>query len=491
MSILTFNFHIDLSLCDQIYNQEGLIPPSGFLFKRKACYDPNIPQLNIIKQFNPDLVIICTQGESGYFHTDFLPNFINYDLLSHQQYKDINLSIYTNGNYELDNYIHDTDGYTDVLTIYINSPYGLFSFIAVNRQHNTPILNINRIDEYLSKILNHYNKNIDYYFILSHFPGYKNTYCDFNKNKIYDNITDYGSYNQYDIEEKGCKTITYEQSTHQGIMNYFELKPKNSKVLCFCWNTDKTPLCDQNYNNDKQLHYRRFIKNDSCYNPLFFNHIKQEINIHQPDIVVINHEGDLKSGTFFHYQYLRREMTKLKYKLLVSSKVNYIDVDDTMRLSIYIKNYLDLQITHINRTLFSYNEEYTCDTAKAMVKYIETGIGIIAFLAVQMPDSYTPEQIDQCVYNINKDLIKKEVSYVFMMGDFNNQYFKSNPIFDYNEGKGDLEDYQHDRIFYKTNGLVNYDLICLDYKTIYGFPMLHKGTHLGMLGIYEFIEVNI
>ena len=103
MSILTFNFYIDRVICDKIYADadNNIVPESGIFFKRKACYNPTffLPLQLYITENNrglPGLVVITTQGKSGYFHTDFLPNHMpNYNFLSHEHYKDVDMSIYS------------------------------------------------------------------------------------------------------------------------------------------------------------------------------------------------------------------------------------------------------------------------------------------------------------------------------------------------------------------------------------------------------------
>lgn len=52
----------------------------------------------------------------------------------------------------------------------------------------------------------------------------------------------------------------------------------------------------------------------------------------------------------------------------------------------------------------------------------------------------------------------------------------------------------HDRILYKTNDVTSHDIECLYYDNVYGFPMLQQGTnshHLGVMGVYELVPVNI
>ena len=545
-SILTFNFYIDQVICDKIYKGvEGLVPASGIIFKRKACYNPTFfDQLwSNITENTPELVVITTQGKAGYFHTDFLPNHMRYyDLLDHKQYKEVNISIYCRADledYEIDNYYYSPDDmYTNVLTLYVNSSYGRFKFIGLNRQETE----IN--DDYVFDQLNERAVNIDdnanYYFLMGHVLGPNRLTCkQLNQEFFTQNYTYYGNMDgHYDIYETDCNIISHEPLKEIGIMNNYQLKDKNIKVLCFSWNTDKIPLCDQYYNPGTKKHYREKLwYKDECYNPLFFEEIKARIEDNLPNIVVISNEGDLKSGTFFHAQFLRTSMKKLGYSLLDNSKANDIGDNETLRLSIYINNQ-NFSLQHINKSLISYNEEYTCSLktpsghvkAKAIVKYVNTRIGIIAFMALQMPHLYASETVNQCLKEMEKKLLNPKVSYVFTLGDFSlpagsntdnkslkNYYKKKLPALEtYNEGpyiqpnykfKRISGDYQklndllinneltkdqynmmtwHNRIYYKTMGLTTHDIDCLSYELLFGFPMLLKGEHLGVVGIYEF-----
>ncbi len=558
MSILTFNFHIDEFLCDKMYgNDDSLVPESGIIFKRKACYNPtffNALKNNILIN-QPELVVITTQGEVGYFHKDFLPEYmaylkVSYDLLSHKQYKDINMSIYIREDvhhYSLEDDKQNSDGFTHSLVQYINSSFGLFSFIGLSRNETAPMIDRKMLTLLIDDTVTLYDHgNLNYFMLMAHIPGQEGKSCMGEGigvfDKIYDNFVKYGTLSGgYEIRETNCELVHFDQSDHMGHISNFELKINNPKVLCFSWNTDKIPLCDQNYNHDFNLHQRKkLFTNSPCYNPLFFEQIKNHIINDNPDIVAINNEGDLESQTFFHYQFLRTEMKKLRYILLDNSKVSDIGVNhDTMRLSIYMRDDVDVALTHINRGVFSYHEEATCKTkvyntngkiveskAKAIVKYVDSAIGIIAFMAVQMPHEYQLNQVDDCLMNIKNKLLKNNISYVFILGDFNfppvsshdldslfKSYHKLIPSLDgYEEGNYIEPNYAlqrkttkpfnylnnqyksqswHDRIYFKTMDLTTHELTCLIYKNVIGFPMLLKGEHLGVLGVYEFEPVNM
>lgn len=562
MSILTFNFNIDQFLCDKFYDDfDDEVPESGLIFKRKACYNPTFftSLKNNILDNQPELVVITTQGEVGYFHKDFLPEYmaylkVSYDLLTHKQYKDINMSIYIRydvRHYTVEDDLHQSDGYTHTLVQYINSSFGLFSFIGLSRSDTAPIINSEMLRLLIDDTVTSYEtRKLNYFILMAHIPGIEGKSCKGEGigvlDKIYDNFIQYGTLSGgYNIEETECELVHFDKSDHMGYIGHYKLVQNNPKVLCFSWNTDKIPLCDQKYPNDYELQYRKkmFLKDTKCYNPLFFDEIKEHIIDDNPEIVAINNEGDLESGTFFHYQFLRREMEKLRYNLLNNSKISNIGINnDTMRLSIYVRDDVNVSLTHINRGLFSYNEETTCKTkvytkngkvtvsqAKAMVKYVDSAIGIIAFMSMQIPHEYTPEQTSQCLNNMKNKLLNDKISYVFILGDFNFPQVNNNdpeslnkyhsvflPALEgYQEGNYIAPNYAikpihnserdrfmlsqdkyksmswHNRIYFTTMDITTHELKCLFYKTIIGFPMLLRGDHLGVMGVYEFEPVNI
>ena len=382
---------------------------------------------------------------------------------------------------------------------------------------------------------------------MTHIPDIGRQACHVGNDQLIttDNYTQAGDLHaHYTVEEINCRSISYAPTQEVGIINHYALKDKNIKVLCFSWNTDKIPLCDQYYPNNRNKHYRQKLwYQDECYNPLFFENIKTKIVDTIPDLVVISTEGDLESGTFFHSQFLRVQMKTLGYKLLNNSKVNNIGINDTLRLSIYSRN-RNFSLEHINNSLFSYNEEYTCYQkqtktglkSKAIVKYVNTRIGIIAFMAIQMPHQYIQGQVNRCLQEMQNDLLNDQVSYIFILGDFNltpsldtdgeslktYYYHKTPSLEDYEEGRyirpnyrlksindSQIDDYQsfndprfnsqlfndrydkmtwHNRIYYRSMPLASHDISALHYETLFEFPMLlkGKGEHLGVIGIYEF-----
>ena len=545
MSVLCFNFYTDHVLfCDKLHDTDKLVPEEGLLFKRKACYNPSfVTQLsNVLITNHPNLVAITTQGDvkDSYLHTDFLPRYMRhraYDLLTTKYYartKDdgINMSIYTRygvKGYGVEDMFTDTTGDTDTLNINVITPEGLIAFIGLNRPESSNLIDPKLFDQFIDNVLMTYkNEAVNYYMIMGHSPGVIGKDCKSNVIQTYDNFIESGmlSGNAYELELKQCNPV-YSNSAHMGHMNLYIFTIKNPKVLCFSWNTDRIPLCDQPY-DDMDIHERRkWFSTKTCYNPTFFNQIRDEIVKHDPDIVTIVNEGDLPEGTFFHYQFLRSQMPN--YYLLDNSKASNIGQNlDSMRMSIYVRKDLDLSLVHLNRGYFSSQEEFSCknrSVAKAMVKYVETGIGVMAFTAIQMPHEYNKVEVNQCLANIQQKLLSsKKISYIFLLGDFNLQNMpnyqdwklKLPSLADYQNGKYIHPNYQlkpisnkdrgyfrmnsalyknyktwHDNIYYKTQDMAMRDIHCVDYKTIMGFPMLQDPSeHLGVIGIYEFTPIS-
>lgn len=556
---LSFNFYTDDRLyCDQLYGRgEEIIPEKGIIFKRKACYNPLFYEnlSTYIVNNNPELIIITTHGDNknSYLHTDFLQNYFNklpkkYILLTHKQSKHINMSIYIQPRYENNYQYVSTDEYllmTNInsIAITINSDFGKLVFIGIDKNELIQI-NENQLKTVVKKALESYiDKSINFYFIMAHVHGYdeKDYYAEsgyYNKN----------GYNIIQNNEEYIETF----NKHVGQITTYDITKKNPKILSFSWNTDKTPLCDQNYQNSMSQHMRtRWYGSDQCYNPLFFITIKENIMSSNPDIVTFTSEGDLEKGTFFHSEFLPNNMSELKYTLLENDKITN---NETMRMSIYVRNdIIDIDLLHINKSLFSYNEHGECDmtiyrkaqflnqpikmipvksTTKAIVKYVNTSAGIIAFTSIQIPHDSTPENINKCLQRIKKDLLSSgKISYIFLIGDFaydnlndNDFIYKYKELEEFDEGDEEsliepnyalkpisvsqrqnfqltpdryIEDVNmdpkmtwHDRIYYKMNDLTTHEIICIKYENVIGFPMLQdRSNHLGVLGIYELIPV--
>ena len=561
---LSFNYNTDnLIYCNQLYDNDELQPEEGLLFKRKACYSPNFfnDLSNQIVKYGPELVAITTHGDNknSYLHTDFLEDYmydLSYLLLNHKQYKNINMSIYIKNIYEPYYLYLNTDTYTiansiDTMAIYLNSDLGKLVFIGIDRADSYN--EIKEINSLVKQMFEYYiDSSINFYFIMAHISGYneynKHHYVD---NGVYNKNTDY-------IIEKTETTLLNLKTQHDAEIDIYDIIKKNPSIICFSWNTDQTPLCDKIYKPLMDQHVVEGIFNSyECYNPNFFMNIEQKIKEYNPNIVVFNNEGDLEKGTYFHYQFLPNYMKKLEYSLLEKDKLNDIGFKndkESMRLSIYIRKDVNVELVHINKTLFSYNENVECkkvykngivSKTKALVKYVNTQEGLIAFLSVQIPHHTQLENIEKCLKKIKDELLKSgKISYVFMMGDFSYEHIKientevlsnanENLSNDYNLKYENLIDFEegnymnpnyafksievsqrmnyslslepekyiqkddkaviawHDRIYYKTNDITTHDIDCLEYDNLYGFPMLHKNSHhVGVLGVYQLNKID-
>lgn len=238
-------------------------------------------------------------------------------------------------------------------------------------------------------------------------------------------------------------------------------------VLCFNWNTDKIPLCEKYFTNEKgqvrtdkiNKPWYKLKRGESCYNPLFFNIIKEKIIQHNPKIVVISTEDDLESGTYFHSHFLIQNMHygikydkinrnpnpktnpegNISYRLLIRDKY------DGLRTSIYVKDTDNTsKVAQLNKGLIFNNNVYDCaknngQTPRALALYVSTNFGKFAFINVQVPHEYDRDSNvddandniitsstynrDICLQSLEDEFIKgKNVDYVFLMGDFSNTY---------------------------------------------------------------------
>lgn len=568
--ILCINFYTNnLLFCDEYYtNDENPVPESGMVFKRKECYTPLFYEdLKLqIKTNKPELLIINTHGdnEKSYLHTDFLPNYLNgYTLLHHHEFKSMNMSAYVENTYYYNYEYIKSDQYLignqiETIALYIKSDFGNLAFMGVNRSESLSNLTEDGFEKLIKETLKLYvdNTDVQFYFILSHLKGLPYThYHNFNNSYQLNS-----SYNIDQVENTYVET----QSDHDMLFTLYEVTAKNKTILCFSWNTDKIPLCDQMYSGAMNVHQRkRFFSDTTCYNPVFFNQIKEEISLYNPFVVALTNEGDLEKGTFFHYEFLPAEMKKLNYILLENDKVNHIGDkydNETMRLSIYVRNDItNVKLEHINRSVFSYNETSSCDKAhflrtnnekdkimsktKAIAKYVKSPEGIIAFVALQIPEGTTPDNANHCLRKIKKDLLSSgKISHIFLMGDFAypnkitkyqnefifgeleyeykykeletyetgpyvypNYKLKSLEISQYQnfelndnryENNDDLNMTWHDRIYYTSKDMSTTEVTCVKYENVMGFPMLSKlneksSHHIGILGVYEIQKIDL
>jgi hypothetical protein len=452
---LSFNFYTnDLLFCDKLYgDSKDIIEEKGFLVKRKACQNPLFfnDLKKQIKENDPELIVITTHGNNkDSYLNEFLENKLyqeKYIVLAQHQFKQLNIMIFVKkiyrDYYEYLGYDEDTiANITQTIAIYIKSDFGELAFVALNRpEEYSNNINQQMVTSQVKDLFERYiTKNVNFYFIITHLAGYydqNNMISDINdyyvENGIHNKTTEY-------LIEKSESTVVETQSTHDGLFTVFDVYKQNKKILCFTWNTDKTPLCNDNYLGPMDTHERKkFFSSNKCFNPIFFRKIEEQIITQNPFIVAISTEGDLEKGTFFHYEYLPKYMKNLNYFLLENDKVNNIGdagQNDSMRLSIYLRNdIMDVGLVHINKSLFSYNETAECNKShflrhdkkqksiisktKAIAKYVITPAGVIAFASIQIPDGTSPENANTCIKKIKNDLLKSgKISYVFLMGDF-------------------------------------------------------------------------
>ncbi len=492
--VLTFNFYLDqVRLCDQYYDIN------------KECYNPRFfDHLNqIILDKQPDVLILTTQDEvDNNFHMLFLPKYIkNYDLLARSKNDHINLSIYTRSP---DYHLIEYDEEKGSLGVTFSSPVGDFLVVSASVPDHVPSLNSKDVIKNLQTVYS--ADKIDYAFFLLHLPEEHNIV------QVLDQYHSIKFIEGYDIDTNDGIM------KHLGKVDLFEIKIR-PKILCFSWNTDQTPLCGS-YGNQTfgKLKRSNLFSTTSCYNPLFFEKVKAAIQKHHPELVALSTEGDLESGTYFHAEFLRRQMTYLGYTLISNDKL----VD--MRLSIYSNKKVDL--IHPNRQFISYNEDVIERVAitrgssiqydvKSMVKYVNIDDQMVAFLTLDVPDTIdNPEEVN--IYlTTTLQTLTKNADHVFILGhfsepsysngdfeelmelhqfesyhaltDYKEDYdyptFKLKPFyyknkFEFREGLYDGMSW-HNRIFFKNARVI-------DFKTIYGYPMLvDKSEHLGVMGIYQ------
>ena len=317
-------------------------------------------------------------------------------------------------------------------------------------------------------------------------------------------------------------------------------------ILCFNWNSNKLPLCGAYVFDDNHNPLEK--KSDNCYNPLFFQSIYENILMHDPMICVFVTEGDPENKTYFHSTFLPENMHY--YKLIANDK--FSNDESTLRMSIYIK--YDDTITKVielnDGWLFSDNH-YQCElkydprSTKALALYLDTIYGIFAFVGIQVPDKSSNGEV--CVEMADRKFVRnKDVDYVFLMGDFSNDYLLSQKEYNnfalvdkihtdsipptycegsispqlypnYNIRRPELDrmspqlypkvtgSYKeandgryniswHDRIFYKTINKDNDNIIsCISYQTVNNYPMLSspQSQHMGILGVFEMIPNTV
>jgi hypothetical protein len=204
-----------------------------------------------------------------------------------------------------------------------------------------------------------------------------------------------------------------------------------SRVLCFCWNSDRTPLCEAYLENKSKIEISRpggwFSKSGSCYNPLFFDQIQIQIEDFKPILAVFLTENDPVTGSHFHSNFLPDTMKTLGYKLLERDK--YVDQDETnsLRMSIFVRlGAMSVNSVELSKGLIFNDNKFECSRSylgapKALALYVSTLFGKFAFIGVQVPRGYNDRTI--CMSSLENKFVKdKNLDTIFIMGDFANEY---------------------------------------------------------------------
>ncbi len=333
----------------------------------------------------------------------------------------------------------------------------------------------------------------------------------------------------------------------------------NKKILCFNWNTNLIPLCESYLDNKTENLISRsrgtFTKTTPCYNPLFFDEIEKEIIKFSSSlqILVFLTEGDLENGTWFHSDFLPDKLANLniqsppgqsqnisKFRLLSRDKYfgqPYGEVATIMRMSIYVTiNDKDTKVIELSKGYLFNDNKLNCnanskiednfeyvENAKALVLYVQSSMGKIAFVGVQYSES-NPDQGRVCIKQFeNKFINNKGINHVFMLGDFTNnpgisdgQSYSAIKISDqfiddyreesrpvgYTDFRNESSEIDHNPSYiYNENGIIGYhdrilnksvtlptdQIKCIVYKLIKGSHINKTNSehHFGVLGVYE------
>ena len=204
-----------------------------------------------------------------------------------------------------------------------------------------------------------------------------------------------------------------------------------SRVLCFCWNSDRTPLCESYLENRAKIEITRpgglFSKSGSCYNPLFFDQIQIQIEKFNPILAVFLTENDPVTGSHFHSNFLPDKMKSLNYKLLERDK--YVDSDETnsLRMSIFVKlGAMSVTGVELSKGLIFNDNKFECSRTylgapKGLALYVSTLFGKFAFIGVQVPRGYNDRTICEAALTA-KFVTGKNLDTIFIMGDFANEF---------------------------------------------------------------------
>lgn len=208
-----------------------------------------------------------------------------------------------------------------------------------------------------------------------------------------------------------------------------------SRILCFTWNTDRTPLCETYLEGKATTPIYRagglFSKSGTCFNPLFFDAIEEQLRKYTPVLAVFVTENDPVEGTHFHSNFLPDEMKNisqtLSYTLL--SRDKYVDDDNTnvLRMSIYVKaGSQNIKSVELSKGLIFNDNKLGCagtylGSPKIIALYVETNFGRFAFIGIQVPRGFGDRSI--CLASLeSKFVTNKNLDSVFLLGDFANDY---------------------------------------------------------------------
>lgn len=91
-------------------------------------------------------------------------------------------------------------------------------------------------------------------------------------------------------------------------------------IMCFSWNAAGLRLCSSLATPKKGL----FSRGPSCVTPNFFQEINRLITDKKPSLVVMSTQDEDVSNTYFHAEFLAKEMPPLGYQLLQRDKLDGI-----------------------------------------------------------------------------------------------------------------------------------------------------------------------
>lgn len=242
------------------------------------------------------------------------------------------------------------------------------------------------------------------------------------------------------------------------------------KILVFSWNTESIALSETldvqvaEYNrSSSSTIFPGMTTWRHTYNiPDFYPKLKEFIEQHKPDIIVIGFQEDRFPGSYFHSHLLPEELPKIGYSMIKRTKLMGVGVttykglktgdlfERGIRVSVYSTNKLVPLIEreeHEMRSVIGNDgqSEYVCSSALtrskgATVSYLMLpGVGRLAFICCHLPFSARSliiervhknhmlrqnelNQSNVCFNNIIEELVLLRSpipSYVIYFGDFN------------------------------------------------------------------------